>query len=119
MSRHAKKSMVMGETKYELIKHFVTIVLPAMAALYSGLAVLWSLPYAAEVVGTISLIATFLGVALKISSVNYYSSNGPRYDGVVDVTEGAMDFQLNQTEDRELRDLADQKEVIFKVNRGH
>ena len=40
-------------------------------ALYYGLAKVWSLPLAEEVVGTITVIDTFLGALLGISTINY------------------------------------------------
>ena len=40
-------------------------------ALYFGLAKIWALPYPEEIVGTITVIDTFLGCLLGISSMNY------------------------------------------------
>ena len=50
------------------------IVLPAIAALYSGLAGIWSWPYAEQIVSTISCITVFLGAVLGISSASYKKS---------------------------------------------
>ena len=56
---------------YDVLKYIAQIVLPALGALYFGLAKIWGLPYGTEIVGTIALIDTFLGALLGISSVQY------------------------------------------------
>lgn len=63
----------MSNKLYNVLKYIAQIVLPATATLYFGLAQIWQLPYAEEVVGTITVVDTFLGVLLKISSDKYYS----------------------------------------------
>lgn len=65
--------MLMSNKLYDILKHVVTIVLPACATLYGTLAGIWGLPYGEPIVATISAVALFLGVCLKISSNNYYS----------------------------------------------
>lgn len=62
----------MSNKMYDVLKYIAQIVLPALATLYFGLAQIWNLPFAEEVVGTITVIDTFLGVILKISSDKYY-----------------------------------------------
>ena len=47
------------------------IVMPAMATLYQVLAGLWNFPFAEQIVGTITALATFLGACLMISTKNY------------------------------------------------
>lgn len=61
----------MKDNTYNILKRIAQVVLPALASLYFGLAQIWGLPYAGEVVGTISLIDTFLGVILGISTKSY------------------------------------------------
>lgn len=56
---------------YDFLKYVAQIGLPAIATLYFALAQLWHLPYAEEIVGTITAIDLFLGTLLGISSVNY------------------------------------------------
>lgn len=56
---------------YDLLKWIAIIVLPALGALYFGLAKIWGFPYGEEVVGTITVIDTFLGTLLGISTNNY------------------------------------------------
>ena len=63
--------MKLSNKMYDLLKWVVIIVLPAIAALYSGLAGIWGWPYAEEVVSTISCITVFLGAVLGFSTLQY------------------------------------------------
>lgn len=56
---------------YDIIKYLTVIVLPAIGALYTGLSQIWRLPYAAEIPATITVICTFLGAILCISTAQY------------------------------------------------
>lgn len=60
---------------YDILKYIALIALPALGALYFGLSGIWGFPYGEEVVGTITLIDTFLGALLGISSVAYKKLN--------------------------------------------
>lgn len=67
---------------YDILKWIAQILLPALGALYFGLASIWGLPYGEQIVGTITVIDTFLGVILGISTSNYNKQlNIPRGDG--------------------------------------
>lgn len=66
----------MSNKTYDILKYIAQIVLPALGSLYFGLSQIWGLPYGEEIVGTITLIDTFLGALLKISSNNYNKKNG-------------------------------------------
>ena len=61
----------MNEKVYKILKQVVQIYLPALGTLYFALAGIWNLPYAEQVVGTITAVDTFLGVILGISSASY------------------------------------------------
>lgn len=63
--------MKLSNKMYDILKWVVIIVLPAIAALYSGLAGIWSWPYAEEIVSTISCITVFLGAVLGFSTLQY------------------------------------------------
>lgn len=63
--------MIMPDKIYDVLKWIAQIFLPALGALYFGLAGIWGFPYGEEIVGTITVIDTFLGVLLGISSANY------------------------------------------------
>ena len=63
----------MSNKTYDTLKYIAQIVLPALGTLYFAIAEIWGLPYAKQIVGTITAIDTFMGVVLRISSNNYYS----------------------------------------------
>lgn len=54
---------------YDLIKKFVTVVLPAASVLYVALAGIWGWPYADEISRTIAAVYTFLCSLMGISSL--------------------------------------------------
>ena len=61
----------MSNKVYDILKWIAQILIPAIAALYFGLAQIWGFPYPAEIVGTLSLVDAFLGAILGISTMNY------------------------------------------------
>lgn len=82
---------------YNKLKFIALILLPALAALYFGLSKIWDLPHTTEVMGTITLIDTFLGSLLKVSTSTYNSGVLPQpkiYDGTVVVEPGDGGDQL-------------------------
>ena len=105
----------MKDSRYDLIKKFVQVVLPAFASLYFGLAQIWNLPAAEQVVGTIALITTFLGVVLGVSNKKYLESDRP-YDGtVVPIAdnEGFLKYSLELNDDVE--SVVAKDKLVFKV----
>lgn len=65
----------MSNKVYDVLKYIAIVVLPAISALYFGLAQFWNLPYAEQICGTIALVATFLGQILRISNKQYKEQN--------------------------------------------
>ena len=63
--------MKMNDKTYDILKWIAMILLPAIATLYFTMANIWGLPYADQIVGTITGIDTFLGVILGISTSQY------------------------------------------------
>lgn len=63
--------MKMDNKVYDVLVRIVKYILPALGTLYFGLSQIWGFPYGEEVVGSISLVATFLSICLGISSYNY------------------------------------------------
>lgn len=63
--------ITMSNKVYNILKWVAMIVLPALATLYLGLSNVWGLPYGEEVSATITLINTFLGTVLMISTNQY------------------------------------------------
>lgn len=62
---------ILNDKTYNILKWVALILLPAMGALYFGLAGIWNFPYGEQIVGTITVIDTFLGAILGISTVQY------------------------------------------------
>jgi hypothetical protein len=86
------KAPLFSNSMYDKVMWIAQYGLPALGALYFGLAELWNLGYAAQIVGTISLVDIFLGVLLGISNRAYKKSDA-RYDGalVVDTSDPNKD----------------------------
>lgn len=61
----------MSDRVYNVLKYIAMIVLPAAGTLYFALAGIWGLPYAEQLVGTVTAVDTFLGVLLGISTAQY------------------------------------------------
>lgn len=66
--------MKLSNKAYDVIKYIAQYILPAIGTLYFALAGIWDLPYAEQIVGTVTAIDTFLGVILGISSKRYNDS---------------------------------------------
>lgn len=78
--------MKMKNETYDALKFIAQILLPAIGTLYFALANIWALPYAEEIVGTITAIDAFLGAILGISTANYKKDQEPKT--MLDATEG-------------------------------
>lgn len=63
--------MKMSNKIYDTLKWIAQILLPAIGTLYFALAQIWGLPYAEQIVGTITAIDCFLGALLGISTMQY------------------------------------------------
>ena len=61
----------MSNRVYDTLKWIAQILLPAIGTFYFALAGIWKLPYAEEVVGTLTAVDTLLGCLLGISTINY------------------------------------------------
>lgn len=112
MTDSSKTTFIMGDKKYDFIKQLVQLWIPAISSAYFGLAAIWGLPGADEIVGTLAILATFLGVTLRIST-NQYQASGLAHDGTISVlpTESGSTIALNVAPS----DLVDKDEVNLKV----
>ena len=61
---------------YDTLKWVAQILLPAIGTLYFAIASIWGLPYAEQIVGTITAVDAFLGALLGISTKMYNANNG-------------------------------------------
>lgn len=68
----------MSNRVYDILKFIAQIVLPALGALYFGLSRIWGLPYGEQIVGTITVVDTFLGALLGISTAQYNKGAGAK-----------------------------------------
>jgi TRAP-type C4-dicarboxylate transport system permease small subunit len=66
--------MILNNKLYDALRWVVMILLPALSALYAGLAGYWGWPYVEQIVGSISVVDVFLGALMQISTRNYHKS---------------------------------------------
>lgn len=114
-----KDNVLLSNSAYEKLKQSSLYVLPALAALYFGIAQIWGLPKAEEVVGTVAVLETFLGVLLGVSNRQYENSDA-KYDGSIDVApdvspDGDPITNLGFSLDPE--GVATKDEIVLKINR--
>lgn len=65
----------MKNKTYDSLKKVAQIWLPATGTLYFALAQIWGLPYAEQIVGSISALDCFLGAVLGVSTYIYNKGN--------------------------------------------
>lgn len=100
---------------YDFLKAIAQIWLPGLGTLYFTLAQIWGLPFAAEVVGSITAVDTFLGVLLRVSAGKYT----PPSDGTLEIDKSDPDkqrYKFNLT--TELEDMSDKQHVLLTVDPG-
>lgn len=68
----------MSNKTYDILKWIATVVIPAIGALYFGLSRFWAVPYPTEVLGTMTLIETFMASILGISNATYKADQALR-----------------------------------------
>lgn len=107
-------SPITGKT-YDYLKFLAQILLPALGTLYFGLAGIWGLPNADEVVGTIVVVDTFLGVVLGLSQ-KAYDKQVATGDLTLEQTEHGKVYGLELDGDPEY-ELQGKKEVRFRVKK--
>lgn len=67
---------LLSNKQYDILKWVALILLPAIGTAYFALAGIWGFPYGEQIVGTITVIDTFLGAILGISSSQYSKASG-------------------------------------------
>lgn len=101
---------------YEWLKRIVQIFLPALATLYFTVGQMWDLPNVEQVMGTITAVATFLGVCIGISSKEYNRS-GVKYDGEVTIKTNEEDNKSTLFFNPDRAALESKDQILIKVNR--
>lgn len=102
---------------YDVLKAVAQIWLPAAGTAYLGLAQIWNLPSADQVIQSVVVVDTFLGVVLGLSTAKYNQSDD-KFDGT---------FYVDQNEDggKSLRfknfdpvAIDTKNEITFKLEPG-
>ena len=114
----AKPAIYLTDKQYNTLKPIVQVGLPALSSLYFGLSAIWGLPGAEQVVGTIALITTFLGVVLGVSSKRYKADTSSNTGQIV-VTQdetGKKTFSLEL--DKSPEEIGNMGTVTFNVTKN-
>lgn len=116
-SHRASVAPALSNRSYDILKQIVTVYLPGLATLYLGLDLLWDLPYEVQISGTVTAVATFLGLALKKSSTTY-ADQPVEYDGellAVKLGDNPTDLLLSLDSQEQAEQIREKGEVTFKV----
>lgn len=65
----------MKNKTYDILKWVALVGLYALATLVNGIGDIWNISYTEEIVQTINLVGTVLGIVLGISNINYNKNN--------------------------------------------
>lgn len=65
----------MNNKTYDILKWVALVGLYALATLVNGIGNIWNISYTEEIVQTINLVGTVLGIVLGISNINYNKNN--------------------------------------------
>lgn len=111
----SKPKPMLNDIAYDTLKKLVQVWLPAFGALYFGMAQIYNLPAAEQVVGTLALITTFFGVTLGVSSKRYLESDAPFNGDLVlePKANGGMLYSLELS--NEFEELEQMDVVALKV----
>lgn len=62
---------MLSNKTYDVLKFIALAILPGLATCVIAIFKIWGIPYGAEIGGTITAIATFLGGLLTYSNIKY------------------------------------------------
>jgi hypothetical protein len=99
---------------YNVLKFIALVLLPAAGSLYFALSGIWNLPDVTQVVGTISVVDTFLGGVLGLSSRSYSAP----VDGHVTVDDSDPDLLGMNVQLKNPQEVAGKSSVHLKVVQG-
>lgn len=111
-------NMQLTNPMYNALKFVALVLLPGLSAAYFGLAQIWGLPNAEQVVGTATIIDTLLGLLLKASTTQYVNSG----QADTDTTDG--DLIINEVDgekytalgiNKSLEAMQGKTQVVLKV----
>lgn len=98
---------------YNVLRDVAQVYLPAAGTLYVALAVLWSLPAAEQISGTVLALDTFLGAVLKVSTAAYNKSE-EKFGGTLAI-EDHEDGSRLRVKRVDPVVLTTQDEITFKI----
>lgn len=119
MAETERAAVLFTNRLYNKLKFVALILLPALAVLCLSLDSIWHIGYTKQIVGSITVVNTFLGVVLKISTTQYYKK-GANFDGDVLVTPEDGGNKVTMAFNGPPEDLVDQPgkhSLEFKVTR--
>ena len=110
----SSKSPLLSDAAYNNIKWVAQYFLPAVGTLYFALAMIWGLPNAEQVLGTVTALDIFLGAILGLSKKSYEASDA-KYDGalIVDTRDDAKDIYRLEVDT--LATMPAKNEITLKV----
>lgn len=111
--------MLLNDKVYNGLKFLALVLLPATAAAYFTLAQLWGFPNAEQVVGTIAVVETFLGVLVRSASKSWDNSD-MKYDGTYDVVfnpEQEANLRMKSIDWNALDPTNPKKELVLRLDR--
>jgi hypothetical protein len=97
-----------------VLKHVAAVGLPALATLYYALAQIWHLPYADEVIATITALNTFIGAVVGVSNFQYKNSDA-KYAGEIQVAETPEKKIYSIAMKGDPEELDSMSEATFKI----
>jgi Putative phage holin Dp-1 len=102
----------MKKELYDAMKFVAQIVVPALGTLYFAFASIWTLPDVTQIVGSFTVLDTFLGALLGLSSSTYKPASDGRL--LVDKTDPTKDtYNLELTTD--LNDIDKLSNIVLEV----
>ena len=105
----------MTNATYDRLKWIAQYILPALGALYFGLAQIWDLPVADKIVGSLAVLNVFLGVLLGYSTKKY-EANTPEAFGTLRVNTSDPDKDVYSLEfPGRVDTIPDMDKITFKV----
>jgi Putative phage holin Dp-1 len=100
--------MTINAGLYNIMKSIALIWLPALTTAYFAIASIWGIPDTTNVIGTITAIDTFLGVALRLTPTPV--------DGHIEVNPQTSELTDLHLTDKTVSDIASQGVVTLQVH---
>lgn len=103
---------------YDFLRWVALILLPALTALYVGVGSLWNFPAVTQVVGTMTVLDTVLGILLNQSSKNH-AKDIVVGDILVQQDLDGVVTGMRMEAHRDPLVFEDQKKAVFNIKREY